>query len=113
MSGHTPGPWEVEAADWPDAGDEHDGTVRYYVRHGEPLINALNARLIAAAPAMYQKLDKLATWLERNAEIMREAASRHGRFQSIADDELANAKNYEATARDIRQLLAKAEGKDA
>ena len=50
---HTPGPWTVESADWPDG---PPGIVRYYVRHDPPVINVPNARLIAAAPDLLAAL---------------------------------------------------------
>jgi hypothetical protein len=66
-----------------------------------------NANLITAAPEMYTKLDKIATWLERNAARLEEYAENCRDFQSIADTERANAKNYRNTAADIRKLLKK------
>lgn len=67
-----------------------------------------NAKLIAVAPDMYAKLDKIATWLEGNAKLRRLHAETSGQFKSLADEYLREAKNYEATAKDVRELLAKA-----
>jgi hypothetical protein len=54
---------------------------------------------------MRTKLDKIATWLEGNAARREQHAKECARFQSIADEYLAEARNYRATAKDIRKLL--------
>ena len=70
-----------------------------------------NARLIAAAPEMHAKLEKLATWIESNAGVHEKYAANCRDFPSIVESSLADAKNYRATAKDIRKLLANAMGK--
>jgi hypothetical protein len=59
MSGHTPGPWVVTSADWPD---DEPGIVRYYVRHDPAEISFPNARLIAAAPDLLSALKAYVEW---------------------------------------------------
>ena len=71
-----------------------------------------NATLIAAAPAMFAKLHRIATWLEANAK-RNEDAAKICRFESLNEAYRADAKNYRATAKDIRVTLAAAEGKSA
>ena len=56
---------------------------------------------------MYAKLKKIAMWLETNATHLEEYANKVCQFESLAKGERANAKNYRATAADIRKLLAK------
>jgi len=62
MSKHTPGPWEISGC------TIIPGTLYVYSKKGEYLAKVLhendkkcqaNARLIAAAPKMYELLDKL------------------------------------------------------
>lgn len=65
------------------------------------------ANLIAAAPKMHAKLDKIATWLEANAKRNEESAKTCN-FESLKQAYIADAKNYRATAKDIRKLLKEA-----
>lgn len=62
---------------------------------------------------MYVKLDKIATWLEGNAKRLEDFADRCRDYVSLAESERKNAKNYRATAADIRKLLAKVEESNA
>ena len=54
-----------------------------------------NARLIAAAPELLEKCEKIVAWLDRLANQANEA----------------DAKNYRKTAEDVRKTIHKAEGK--
>lgn len=60
------------------------------------------AQMFAAAPAMYAKL---ASWLERLAKRSEETVT-SCRFESLNRAYRADARNYAATAKDIRDLLA-------
>lgn len=94
MSGHTPGPWVVESADW---WKKDEGVVRYYVRHDPPEIQMMNARLIAAAPDLLAAA-KLAA--------MNFTRIQHADSRDLFDDD------HEAwTALD--KAIAKAEGGEA
>lgn len=91
---HTPAPWIVESADWPD---DEPGIVRYYVRHNPPEIAFPNARLIAAAP------DLLAALKEARAELA----------HHYPDDSRASG-NWPSTVPMFARLdaaIAKAEGR--
>lgn len=68
-----------------------------------------NANLIAAAPEMYAKLGKIATWLEMLAARSEESL-KTCRFESLNEAYRADAKNYRSTAADIRNVLRKADG---
>lgn len=50
---HTPGPWEVKAGSW-----DHEGCVRYSLS-GITDLKAADARLISAAPEMFEALQDL------------------------------------------------------
>jgi hypothetical protein len=67
------------------------------------------AELVQGWRGSYSKLAQIADWLGRNAEILETAAKRHERWQSLADEELADARNYRATAADIRKHMASAD----
>ena len=106
---HTPGPWEVGTGSMPKDGKDcaviADCMVIARMEYFDPVNGRANARLIAQAPAMAEKLDKVATWLERLAESAEQAAINHREFQSLAEAERADAKNYRATAKDVRRVL--------
>lgn len=66
-----------------------------------------NARLIAAAPDMLEKLKKVHQWLLRlESQSLQQA--KDGRFQSLSEACAADAKNYRKTADDIEAVIAKA-----
>lgn len=55
---HTPGPWKVRAGTFAE-----DGVPSYeVVMPGEPNLNAVDARLIAAAPDLYDALRWFVRW---------------------------------------------------
>jgi len=66
-----------------------------------------NARLIAVAPLLLAKCEKIVAWLDRNAAKEEQAAAKEHQFISLKDARLADAKNYRATAADIRAVIAK------
>lgn len=106
----TPGEWEIRSFTTADKWIDIDGPAAQVdyddVNHEE---QAANARLIAAAPEMYAKLEKILEWIERLAERSEEMAKTE-RFPTLKDAEVADAKNHRATAADIRKVLAKAQG---
>lgn len=69
-----------------------------------------NARLIAQAPAMYEKLVKVCKWLDGLAADA-ENQARTSNFITLTEACEHDAKNYRATANDIRAVLSKIEGK--
>jgi hypothetical protein len=78
MSGHTPGPWVVTSADWPD---DEPGIVRYYVRHDPAEISFPNARLIAAAPDLLAALREIA--VDILPEFLRDHPGSYRAVQSL------------------------------
>lgn len=85
MSAFTPGPWFVKPY------QPENGGTKYSVTHdGEQTCcswNEANARLIAAAPDLYEALDLLRIFLDR-----RSAAGQKGITQSQMDDVEAKAR---------------------
>jgi len=63
----------------------------------------------AAAPELLAKCEKTIAWLDRLAAAAEQAA-KDDRFLSLQEARLADAKNYRATANDIRAVVAKAKG---
>lgn len=72
--------------------------------------NTANARLIAAAPDLYSEAVKVVEWLDRLANRADELA-KDRRFPCLADANAADAKNYRASARGLKEAIAKAQGK--
>jgi hypothetical protein len=105
MSGHTPGPWVVTSADWPD---DETGVVRYYVRHEPSNISAPNARLIEAAPDLLQCLHETSDAL-RALVYACETEGWTGQ-QALAMWKFAMAHNADLEDR-VNAAIAKAEGR--
>jgi hypothetical protein len=105
MNGHTPGPWVVTSADWPD---DEEGIVRYYVRHEPAEISFPNARLIAAAPELLDAAKNL-----RAAQVAYMHERNHGKGGPMIHaerlDRLGAVVAEAAYALDI--AIAKAEGR--
>lgn len=57
--------------------------------------------------AMRTKLETIANWTEKNARHLRAEGAKCARFESLQLQYIADAKMYEATAKDIRALLEK------
>ncbi len=116
MSGHTPGPWMAD-----DGGsgywgifqeDDSDGIAFLTEESGRRLRPAqaeANARLIAAAPDLLAKCEKIVAWLERLADAAEKGAAAEKRFLSLRDARLSDAKNYRTTAADVQTAIAKAQ----
>ena len=64
-------------------------------------LRAENARV----KQLFDKLTKVAEWLDRLADGAERSAKTSERFPSLHDANLADAKNYRATAADIRTVL--------
>jgi vacuolar-type H+-ATPase subunit E/Vma4 len=71
-----------------------------------------DARLIAAAPDLLEKCEKIVRWLDKLA-ARSEESTKDRRFVSPSEAHQADAKNYRATADDIRAVIAKATGGEA
>jgi len=71
--------------------------------------NDADWHLIAAAPDMLQKLEKITVWLDRLAGAALERA-KDRRFLSLAEANEHDAKNYKKTADDIRKVISAAKG---
>ena len=106
MSKFTPGPWLTPGTD----GEEHvishidvDGKQRTLAH----AYSEANARLIAAAPLMFEKLQRVVVWLEKLAASSEKRAE-DKRFLSLSEANTEDAKNWRATAKDISAILAKA-----
>lgn len=67
-----------------------------------------NAAVLSAAPELLAKCEKIVAWLDRNAAVSEQESEKENRFLSLKDARLADAKNYRATADDIRTVIAKA-----
>jgi hypothetical protein len=111
----TPGPWIVSSnahcVIGPHEGDETAGIAACGMRLRAPEECEANGRLIAAAPEMYTKLDKIAGWLEASAAL-KEKWITTCRFASINEEERTIAKNYRSSAANIRKLLSKIDGNE-
>jgi DNA repair exonuclease SbcCD ATPase subunit len=59
-----------------------------------------------------QALNKVATWLENNADKLEHDASILSRFPSLADNANADAKNFRGTAASIRKHLPRTSSVD-
>jgi hypothetical protein len=113
MNKHTPGPWFVTG----------EGLSRYVeAKINGALIQEVawcgatmkdeqedNARLIAAAPELLEKCEKIVDWLDRLA-AKAEMEAKDTRFASLSAACAADAQNYRKTAADIRIVIAKATG---
>ena len=67
---------------------------------------AAHGRLVEDRRVLRAKLEKVAKWLDKNADRCEQAALRYqDDFPSLADASTADAKNYQATARDVRSVL--------
>jgi len=58
MSKHAPGPWKVTSGLYGPNIESKDGYVLAFIINGEGSDYKANARLIAAAPRMYELLDE-------------------------------------------------------
>ncbi len=65
-------------------------------------------KLIAAAPDLLAKCIKVSEWLNRLADAAEKRASTCDRFTSLKEANLADAKNYRTTAKDIERVINKA-----
>ena len=94
----------IEPHFMPDCGDR-----TWYNGHVETM--KANAHLIAAAPAMYEALQKVCKWLDM---VARDADTKAAlsNFITLIVACKSDAANYRATAKDLRLALAKAEGKE-
>ena len=124
MSAHTPGPWQAKpemlSRDFHIAGrsptvvkgDNEIASVARPPRSGAGRSEEAeaNAHLIAAAPELYREAIQVVEWLDRLAARADENA-KDTRFQSLADANAADAKNYRASAKGLRAAIAKAEGR--
>ncbi len=129
MSGHTPGPWEVERgseiSDWPwpititapscrvvrmdpwAYGSMDEAPDQVDAREGNEHFLG-NARLIAAAPDLYREAVKVVEWLDRlAANSVRQSTD--SRFPSLAEAMAKDALNYLKSAEGLREAIAKAE----
>lgn len=108
---HTPGPWvarpdpnAISSDDWcVGIGDSLENIDKVAV------CSERDARLIAAAPELLAKCEKVVAWLDRLAERSEQSA-KDKRFLTLAEAHAADAKNYRSTADDIRAAIAKATG---
>ena len=68
-----------------------------------------NARLFAAVPDLLDQLEKVAEWLDRlEVAANRMAAETKGRFESLHEANVADAKNWRDTSIKIKAAIAKA-----
>ena len=102
-------PWTAEAHIPHGSADAHYRVVN---NNGDILIDGIEDRevatLAASAPNLLTKLDKVATWLEGLADKCEKAAA-ESPFITIKEACKADARNYAATAKDIRAAIAQAE----
>jgi hypothetical protein len=71
-----------------------------------------SALLRDAAPEMLEKLQKIWIWLDMCAKNREEESEKYrGKFESLVDSCLVDAKNYRATARSVMETIAKADPK--
>lgn len=110
---HTPGTWMPHHSKGRLYVETHHDDVICMVARGigTPEDKA-NASLIAAAPDLLEKCKKIVSWLDKLADQSEESA-KDRRFVSLSDAHQADAKNYRATADDIRAVIAKATGGEA
>ena len=114
---HTSGPWDAH----------FNGSITASVDDSRPLLDIAigmafapeekgriafdvqraNARLMAAAPEMLAKLEKVVAWLDRLADKS-ERDAKDTRFASLAQAHADDALNYRATADSIRPVILKA-----
>lgn len=115
---HTPGDWQYDpdtrvVYGGPDGDTEHP-TICDVLDTTEglegdcPQADA-NGHLIAAAPAMFTELSKLVEWLERLAAQAEQQAA-ETRHVTIREASEADAKNYRASTKRAKAILAKAKG---
>lgn len=109
---HTPGPWQIDygynriiKSIGPCFPDEYAGSTWLEVTEAD-------ARLIAIAPELLEKCKKIVCWLDKLAARSEEAA-KDRRFITLSEANQADAKNYRATADDIRAVISKATGSAA
>lgn len=112
---HTPGPWvarprkHTNGAEWEViAGDYFVCAFGFSPNDdgNDPEAEA-NARLIAAAPDLLAKCEKIVAWLDRLA-AKAEREAKDCRFITLKEAYEADAKNYRATAADVRTAIAQA-----
>lgn len=109
---HTVGPWKTEKN---NAGLHVVGAnslVVCFLKNCDRDHRESNASLIAAAPEMLAKLEKVVAWLDRLADRSEQDA-KDTRFVSLAQAHADDARNYRATADSIRPVIAKATGSAA
>lgn len=66
-----------------------------------------DAKLIAAAPELFNKCKQIVAWLNKLADAAEERC-KNNRFSTLVEANKADAKNYRATARDIETAIKKA-----
>ncbi|KKL85718.1 hypothetical protein LCGC14_1951910 [marine sediment metagenome] len=117
MAEHTPSPWVTDpevnhqAVLGPDGFMVADCSIVSLRANGPTNETcAANACLIATAPALLAKCEKVIAWLDWLANHAESRAAKNDRFPSLKETEIADAKNYRATANDIRAVVAKAKG---
>jgi hypothetical protein len=87
---HTPGPWEVKFES--DPRKEGHGLYRIWNiddRNYED--QKANARLIAAAPTMFQELQRIARYADKQASLSTEEVTLWAQVRKIALDAIAKA----------------------
>lgn len=90
---HTPGPWEVTAANWDGC---EAGETNYTIRMPEQVASKANARLIEAAPELLEALNRLVIAAD-----------------SIGGEHVEGAAELDAAAGEARAAIAKATGEQA
>lgn len=123
----TPRPWKVTRGSLirvtgPDAcviagvhkqgfyvGEGRQGSTTIALANAELIVEAVNshASLLKALEEAKAKFEEVATWLERLAANSEEQAQTSARFPSLEAACKADAKNYRATAKNIREEIAR------
>jgi hypothetical protein len=85
-------------------------TIAYVPTDYETDTQKANARLIVAAPELLKEGKRLVAWLDKCA-AQSEGQAKDSTFISLAEASAADAKNFRATAKAMREIIAKAEGR--
>jgi hypothetical protein len=110
---HTPTPWYAESHNRNNdvLVSNNEYQIALCLTHPIHFKAQANAEFIVTAcnahGDLVAKLDQVASWLERLAADSEQQA-KDTRFSSLAEACAADAKNYRATAKDIRAALRKA-----
>ncbi len=121
MGEHTPGEWFAGKLRLDGNGISRSLTIGTYGadEHFEDTICEVwdgnhdakaNAHLIITAAALLAKCEKIVAWLDRLANHAEANVAKNDRFPALREAEIADAKNYRASAKDIRTVIAKARG---